>query len=284
MKRPFRGYVSIGAAVAICAFGVGTPVAAQAIGCGPVDLPFRTVHTCIGGEGDITVVFEAGMRDDHRAWDSVLPGLADHAVVMSYDRAGNGMSTPVAGPRTPGRIAGELHELLEHLGLPPRYLLVAHSAGGWHARTFAARYPDQVVGLVLLDHPHELFEARRNALLTDSERAARAEALTLSRADLASSIRREYEGLDASRDTYRHLGDLPLLVVTAETHEWGPRGDAEALEDEWHELQRRLARLSNRGQLVVLSGVGHQIPRERPDYVVARIRELLDQASGIRAR
>lgn len=55
-------------------------------------------------------------------------------------------------------MATDLHTLLERAGEAGPYVLVGHSSGGPYVRTFAARYPDQVAGMVLLDaQPAEAF-------------------------------------------------------------------------------------------------------------------------------
>jgi pimeloyl-ACP methyl ester carboxylesterase len=48
-----------------------------------------------------------------------------------------------------------LHALLEKGGEQPPYLMVGHSLGGVYVRAFTAQYPDEVVGLVLVDSSHE---------------------------------------------------------------------------------------------------------------------------------
>ena len=47
--------------------------------------------------------------------------------------------------------AEDLHALLAAAGEHGPYVLVGHSIGGPYAMTYAARYPDQVAGMVLLD-------------------------------------------------------------------------------------------------------------------------------------
>ena len=54
-------------------------------------------------------------------------------------------------PRTAGRIAGELGELLHRGDVPPPYVLVGHSFGGLVMRLFASRHPADVAGLVLIE-------------------------------------------------------------------------------------------------------------------------------------
>ena len=48
-------------------------------------------------------------------------------------------------------IAADLHTLLDRADVPGPYVLAGHSFGGLYVLTFAAQYPDQVAGMVLLD-------------------------------------------------------------------------------------------------------------------------------------
>jgi len=54
-------------------------------------------------------------------------------------------------PRTADRIVEELHTLLERAEIPPPYVLVGHSFGGLTMPLFAARFPKEVSGMVLVD-------------------------------------------------------------------------------------------------------------------------------------
>lgn len=49
----------------------------------------------------------------------------------------------------------ELHTLLHLAGVPGPYILVGHSLGGINVRLYASTYPEEVVGIVLVDSAHE---------------------------------------------------------------------------------------------------------------------------------
>ena len=85
------------------------------------------------------------------SWSSLERELARSFRVVSYDRAGLGWSDLGPMPRTADRIATELHTLLERAEIPPPYVLVGHSFGGLTMPLFAARFPEKVAGMVLVD-------------------------------------------------------------------------------------------------------------------------------------
>jgi pimeloyl-ACP methyl ester carboxylesterase len=71
--------------------------------------------------------------------------------VCAYDRAGMGWSETGTEPRDAKRISSELHTLLGEAGIEGPYVLVGHSFGGLYAQTYAARYPEQVAGVGLVE-------------------------------------------------------------------------------------------------------------------------------------
>jgi pimeloyl-ACP methyl ester carboxylesterase len=84
-------------------------------------------------------------------WTIVQPEVAKWTRACSYDRAGAGFSDPGPLPRTSVRIADELRSALHNGGIKGPYILVGHAFGGDNVRTFAARHPGEVAGLVLVE-------------------------------------------------------------------------------------------------------------------------------------
>ncbi len=103
------------------------------------------------GEGEPAILFESGIGATHLNWRGIQDAISLVARTIAYDRAGLGWSSHCRAPRTPGNIAAELHQMLETARLRGPYLLVGHSFGGLVMRRFALLYPEEVLGLVLVD-------------------------------------------------------------------------------------------------------------------------------------
>jgi pimeloyl-ACP methyl ester carboxylesterase len=120
-----------------------------------VETSLGNMHLTCQGEGDITVVAESGLGDFSLEWAEIQPEIIEVARMCAYDRPGLGWSDPVEDVLTPQEIADNLHELLEKGGEKGPFILVGHSIGGIYVREYVHRYPEEVVGLVLVDSSHE---------------------------------------------------------------------------------------------------------------------------------
>ena len=69
----------------------------------------------------------------------------------AYDRAGMGWSDAGPQPRDSNAIVGDLEKLIAASGERGPFILMGHSMAGLHTRLFAARNPQLVAGLVLIE-------------------------------------------------------------------------------------------------------------------------------------
>lgn len=118
----------------------------------------RHLHAIVTGEhktDNPTVILESGMGGCSLDWSLVQPELSKHTTVISYDRAGFGWSTETMEQPTCKHYVDDLRLLLHEMNLKPPYILVGHSYGGMMMRLFASEYPEEVVGLILVDSVHE---------------------------------------------------------------------------------------------------------------------------------
>ncbi|WP_129590207.1 alpha/beta fold hydrolase, partial [Gloeocapsopsis dulcis] len=88
-------------------------------------------------------------------WQLVQPEVAKFTSILTYDRPGYGWSDPSSAPRTAEQAVNELRQLLKATEIEPPYVLVRMSSSGLSTRLFAYHYPEEVVGMVLVDVAHE---------------------------------------------------------------------------------------------------------------------------------
>jgi pimeloyl-ACP methyl ester carboxylesterase len=124
-----------------------------------IDVGGHRLYIECTGAGGPAVILQAGLGASSASWAGIAPKVAATTTVCTYDRAGHGRSEE-AGPQDGIALATDLHTLLERAGVPGPYVLVGHSSGGPYVRVYAARYPDQIAGMVLLDsQPDDAFTA-----------------------------------------------------------------------------------------------------------------------------
>ncbi len=249
-----------------------------------IDVDGHRMHLRCSGTGSPTVVLEPGAGDMASTMAWIAPAVARDTRVCVYDRPGRGWSDPVDTPQDGIRVADDLHTLLHNAHVPGPYVLAGHSFGGLYVLAYAAHYPADVVGMVLIDStaptspaPRTDAPAGRNDLLVRASTLVsvvsrvglgRLYSLT-SYSTLPSPAREEVRAsistpatLRSSIDEYaqgstsmeeaaelRSLGDTPLFVLTAGS---GSAGS-------WFANQDKLARLSTNSAHRVVDGATHEM-------------------------
>ena len=278
-----------------------------------VDVGGYRLHVHCVGEGNPTVVLDAGLGGFSLDWSLVQPELAATTRVCAYDRAGYGWSDPSPHARTPSQIADELHTLLVNAGIQGPYVLVGHSAAGKHVRLFASRYPQAVVGMVLVDARHESVDTNRSpeALAGEHTQQRRfqrtisaAARIGLVRAFWAAAWPQVFPATQSlSTETRAEIGVLQarsgqVKTVLKEdallTHDNAQLSSAPSLGDVplmvlaagqnvehdplWLPAQQQLAGLSSNAKLIVVEGSSHYIHWDQPMLVAGAIRQVVEAA------
>jgi pimeloyl-ACP methyl ester carboxylesterase len=271
---------------------------------------------CAGkARGGPTVVMDSGLGGGLLDWQTVQPKVAKFARVCSYDRSGLGWSESGPKPRTSPQIVEELHALLENGGVDGPYGLVGHSFGGANAQLYAAEYPDEVAGMVLVDSALDVRVLEKD--LRDKLAGAAPSPLTLKvvaplgiarllsggsgdggppegleeeRNALYSGTRHLYAVADESAtvnesvaeatDAAPSLGDKPLIVLSAGARQYPgfTKGQAKRMDERANKFEAGLPDLSENSKLVVAKNSAHYIQFDRPELVVDAIRRVVDAA------
>lgn len=269
------------------------------------------MHVRCVGEGDPTVLMESGAGGFSLMWSETLVSqLSQTARVCAYDRAGYGWSDPRPEARTVWEIARELHDLLQTAGIEPPYLMVGASNGGLYIRGYAAEYPQEVAGLVLVDGTFEaeLDNTRRlpSGVFVVMGRlgiyrlfpemicpgtACNAEAKPMiaafrGRATVYQTLDAEWDALQAPdqlallRERLSPagtLGDTPLAILSA-NQSGLPEEEMPADYREYVTRHREaMSALSSNYRYVLVMG-GHGIDTEHPELVIEAVNAVIESA------
>ncbi|PHS25566.1 MAG: alpha/beta hydrolase [Methylophaga sp.] len=262
------------------------------------DIGGYSLHINCLGEGKPTVIMDVGLGEDSSDWQSLFEQSAQITHTCIYDRAGYGWSDYGPRPRNSRRIAYELGQLLQQAQVPPPYVLVGHSFGGFNLRLFANFYPDRVAGMILIDASHELqydrlniklpapYKGRRNIIVTQSAKKSPTPdgKHQILRDHAYRAAGQEIAGLYQSSRQVQLNGSIPtvpLIVISRGMPEWSGNEKLRRREKIWIELQQDLTRLSPYSQHIFANQSGHDIPHEQPQIIVDAITDIINMAKLI---
>jgi len=230
----------------------------------------RQIYAECAGTGGPTVLLVSGYRTRADVWTDpqlgpanghpmVFPSVASETRVCAYDRPGtltvldgvrfSSRSDDAPMPRSIAEVVAELRAVRELVADDQPIVLAGHSLGGAIVRLYAATYPEDVAGIVLVDAYSEFLAAHMPA----EAFAAYAEYASVIPDFLADYT--AYETIDFAQtsDALRDAtGATPLPAIPFEVlskgEAFGLEGDTpgftiDQLETAWPEAQADLAAL-----------------------------------------
>ena len=244
-----------------------------------VDVRGHQLHFRVYRGGRDTLLLESGSGLGAAVWDDLAPRLAaaTRATVISYDRAGMGLSDGLDTPYDVHEEIGRLHAGLHALRRHERLVLIGHSYGGYLIQLYSNLYPEAVRGLVYVDaNTVTGIDGLGGANAIATARIALNDVpnpTKVQRANLRLS-----RGLEATQETMRRypiVCGIPVVVITAgKVSEGFASGGVEA----WRRGHEELVRLSG-GTHLFAERSGHMVPHDQPDIIIEAASEVLSKAS-----
>lgn len=236
------------------------------------------------------VVLTHGATIDHTMFDDLVPVLAQHYRVLTWDVPGHGLSQPLPADFGMDRLVDDELALLDHLGKMAA-VLVGQSMGGNLAQEIVFRHPERVAALVLIDctdnfqrlsaleraslasagpifavYPFRMLKSQSATASADTPRAREHIAAMMERvADKRSFV----EILMRLTDVLHYEPDFripcPLLMLMGEHDGLG-------------NIAKAMPAMAQREgvTLAVVQGAGHTSNMDRPDEVGAEVLDFLD--------
>jgi pimeloyl-ACP methyl ester carboxylesterase len=234
---------------------------------------------------------------------------------LLYDRAGLGWSEASPTPRTSENMVKELHTLLVKANVAPPYVMVGHSFGGALAQLYIHNYPDDVVGLALVDAaPTDLFVRvsawgkaldQKIGMFNTLAPLSSFGLLALSPNSIPNrgfpdEALAQYRAVSVATDYWKNtiienemfetnlaaiksanitgIGDLPLIVLSRGTWDAMPGltdEENQQARQAWSDMQAELLELSSNSRQVVAEKSEHFIQLYQPELVIEAILELV---------
>ena len=109
------------------------------------------VYSIGAGEKNIVLLPGFGVSLPSADFGPLMRELSKENTVVCVEYFGIGFSDQTDTPRTNGNYVEEIRTALSLAGLKPPYVLMPHSASGIYSEYYAAKYPDEVSAIIMLD-------------------------------------------------------------------------------------------------------------------------------------
>jgi pimeloyl-ACP methyl ester carboxylesterase len=284
-----------------------------------IDVGGYRVHLYCTGEGSPTVmIVGAAFSFD---WGLVQPEVAKWTRVCTFDPSGNAWSDPFQAPRSspapeaPDRTPAakviptcadrvdEIHRLLTKVPIDGRYILVGFSVGALWERIYAARFPENIAGMIIVDHAFLAGagkDAPSHVSASGSSSRGYSPPVLLSKAPIALGFednsnfsklpKRDQElhmwalsqhpvrpGPEIAADCFAlvnkvtggreyPLGDTPLWVINTSNNT-----------QDYRVLQKNLLALSRKSEQIIAWNSTHMVLIDEPELVTRAIYEAVEQ-------
>jgi pimeloyl-ACP methyl ester carboxylesterase len=231
------------------------------------------LHIRLSRGGEPTILLESGGGADATQWNAIQQRLADetNATIVSYDRAGFGLSDLPTSDYDIVDEAENLHKALEALGTKS-LIIVSHSYGAFVTQAYQHLYPNTVSSIILLDPNTVEF--------VDSVGVQHLSKVTFDTTGILTNKQKaDVRQTRSLNKTLNRLRNMPYaknqsLTVVAAGIDWWPFAQVNAW---WRQGQENLVRSVSNGTWIIAEESAHNIPDLKPDLVLQLIKKSINE-------
>lgn len=244
-----------------------------------IDLGTHKMHFTIWeGEGT-PILFEAGGGNDGSIWLPIAEQI--HSItgttIITYDRSGYGKSE--INESLPDDQNGLIHhgisnleKGLEQLGFDEDIIMVVHSFGGLYAAYYAAKYPDKVKGIVMIDASLGCFYTDEYLEELRAERTeewlANIKSLSL---PLYYECLSQFETVEIMKEVIVPTS-IPIISLVAETPPFSQRSN-----ESWIACHKDFANESENRTFILAYDCEHYLHYDNPQIAIDAITKMYCQ-------
>lgn len=231
----------------------------------------------VSGMGNTTVIFESGVGDDYDSWikTGTVSKLIPYANVILYNRSGIDTSEKSNHPPTINKQIKDLDVIMSLVPEGNKVILVGHSMGGAIIRSYSARYPNKISGLVFIDSSHEVSlnihaPSEGKGFADDFIHWLLDNNYPKDHPKILESL--EFENTLEYLKTLGSLPDIAVTVITAKRD-----GKDPVKEKIWYNAHKNLGKGLSNFVFIESNKSGHYIHQEDPKMVSNAIFEMIDK-------
>ena len=243
----------------------------------------HSLHMVTMGNGENTVIIEAGYMGVLEDWRAFATSIATFSKVVIYSRAGYGKSNPSPTPNTLNDTVADLRMLIKMSKLQGPFIMVGHSYGGLIIRKFAELHPAHVKALVFVEPASESYFKTLRAIdpvRTEASRIRMFGHLSGNKLEEYKLMMANYYDTPLDIIEVAPLPDVPVVVLTAaKKRNSKSLANTPEARKAWREEHNKLFSRFSVGSHVITTNSGHFIQMDEPELIVDAVKKVIDQAN-----
>jgi len=244
------------------------------------------------GQKSPSIIVQSGFNGygSEGEWGAVIEQISHKNRICIYDRAHMGKSDKLLKANTINDTSKQLQTLLKNIDINPPYIMIGHSYGSYPVRAYNHLYPEDVVGILLIDPSQYGQWSNRIAkwkpeteTYTLNQEADRLEELSYWNDPMKNfgfyDVKANEKIMNES-DNFKHT---PLVLLWAKEGIWVPEADR-GKNPVWTRMKNMyikaiedMNKLSSNMKIEFSKTTEHNIHFHEPEIVVEQLNYLLNK-------